>query len=57
MDYSRHFLPVKISDKEKPLPVEIISIKKPDPHPSISNIEEYNKIKNFRWDRIPVDAE
>jgi len=57
MDYSFHFLPVKIIDKEKPLPVEIISIKKPDPHPSISNLEEYKKIKNFKWDRISVDAE
>jgi len=47
-------LPVKIDDIKSPLPVEIISIKKPDPSPY--NLSEYNKIKNFKWDRIPVDV-
>ena len=56
MDYSFNSLPVRISNKEKPLPIEIVSIKKPDPHPSPSNMEEYNKIKNLKWDRILVNV-
>jgi len=49
-------LPVKIDTAKTSIPVEIVSIKKPDTHTAPTfDLNEYNRIRDLKWDRIPVD--
>ncbi len=54
--YMLYSLPVEIISTKTPLPVEVVSIKKPK-NPNLMDVEEFQKTKDLKWDRISVGTD